>query len=61
MSTTPPLSTFMVTSSNENIFRFTGPLWGKSTGHLWIPLTKPVTRSVDVFFDLRLNKRLSKQ
>ena len=29
--------------------------------HRWIPLTKPVTRSVDVFFDLRLNKRLSKQ
>ena len=27
----------------------------------WIPLTKPVTRSFDVFYDLRLNKRLSKQ
>ena len=27
----------------------------------WIPHTKPVTRSFDVFFDLRLNKRLSKQ
>ena len=25
------------------------------------PLQRPVTRSVDVFFDLRLNKRLSKQ
>ena len=24
----------------------------------WIPLTKSVTRSFDVFFDLRLNKRL---
>ena len=26
-----------------------------------IPHTKPVTRSFDVFFDLRLNKRMSKQ
>ena len=31
------------------------------TGHLWIPRTqRPVTRSVAVFFYLRLNKRLSK-
>ena len=30
-------------------------------GHRWIPLTKPVTRSCDVFFDLRLNKQLGKQ
>ena len=30
-------------------------------GTRWIPHTKPVTRSFDVFFDLRLNKRLSKQ
>ena len=29
------------------------------SGHRWIPLT--VTRSFDVFFDLRLNKRLNKQ
>ena len=27
----------------------------------WVPHTKPGTRSFDVFFDLRLNKRLSKQ
>ena len=27
----------------------------------WIPRTRPVTRSFDVFFDLRLNKLLSKQ
>ena len=33
----------------------------ESTGHRWIPLTKPVTRSSDVFFDLCLNKMLSKQ
>ena len=30
----------MMTSSNGNIFRITGPLWGESTGHRWIPLTK---------------------
>ena len=29
-----------MTSSNENIFRVTGPLWGEFTGHRWIPLTK---------------------
>ena len=27
----------------------------------WIPSQRPVTRSFDIFFDLRLNKRLSKQ
>ena len=30
----------MMTSSNENIFRVTGPSWGESTGHRWIPFTK---------------------
>ena len=30
----------MMTSSNGNILLLTGPLWGKSTGHQWIPLTK---------------------
>ena len=48
-----------MTSSGENIFRVAGPLWGRFTGHRWIPLTK--WRSFDVFFDLRLKKRLSKQ
>ena len=38
----------MMTSSNGNIFRV-------------FPAQRPVTRSFDVFFDLRLNKRLSKQ
>ena len=27
-------------SSNGNIFRVTGPLWGEFTGHRWIPGTK---------------------
>ena len=30
----------MMTSSNGNIFRVTGPLCGEFTGHWWIPLTK---------------------
>ena len=30
----------ILTSSNENIFCVTGPLWGEYTGHRWIPLTK---------------------
>ena len=30
----------MMTSSNGNIFRFTGPLCGEFTGHPWIPRTK---------------------
>ena len=48
----------MMTSSNGNIFHVTGPLWGKFTGEF--PSQKPVTRSFGAFFDLRLNKRLSK-
>ena len=52
---------FMMTSSNENIFRVTGHLCGDSPVHGEFPTQKPVTRSSDVFFDLRLNKRLSKQ
>ena len=45
----------MMTSSNGNIFRVTGHLCGE------FPAQRPVTRNFDVFFDLRLNKRLSKQ
>ena len=30
----------MMTSSNGNIFRVTGPLYREFIGHLWIPLTK---------------------
>ena len=51
----------MMTSSNGNIFRVTGPLCGEFTGPGEFPTQRPVTRSIDVFFDLRLNKRLSKQ
>ena len=51
----------MMTSSNGNIFRVTGPLCGDFTGPGEFPTQRPATRSFDVFFDLRLNKRLSKQ
>ena len=59
---------FMMTSSNGNIFRVTGfcagnspetagnsPVTGEFSSH------RPVTRSFDVFFDLYLNRQLSKQ
>ena len=51
----------LMTTSNGCIFRVTDPLYGEFTGDRWIPSQSPVTRSFDVFFDLRLNKRLSKQ
>ena len=50
----------MMTSSNGNIFRVTGPLCGEFTGPGEFPTQRPVTRSFDVFFDRRLNKRSSK-
>ena len=51
----------MMTSSNGNIFRVTGPLCGEFTGPGEFPTQRPVTRSFDVFCDLRPNTRLSKQ
>ena len=52
----------MMTSSNRNIFRVTGHLCGEFTAPRWIPRTKASdASSFEVFFDLRLNKRLSKQ
>ena len=51
----------MMTSSNGNIFRVTGPLCGEFTGSGEFPTQRPVARSFDVFFDLCLNKPLSKQ
>ena len=51
----------MMTSSNGNIFRVTGHLCGEFTGPGEFPAQRPVTRIFDVFFDLSLNKRLSKQ
>ena len=53
----------MITSSNGNIFRVTCHLCGAGNSPVpgEFPTQRPVTRSFDVFFDLRLNKRLSKQ
>ena len=51
----------MMTSSNGNIFRVTGPLWGNPPVTEEFPSQRPETRSFDVSFDQRLNKRLSKQ
>ena len=50
----------MMTSSNGNIIRVTGHLCGEFTGHRWIPRTKASDAGLGIFFDLRLNKRLSK-
>ena len=50
----------MMTSSNGNIFRVTGLLCGISPVTSEFPAQRPVTWSFDVFFDLRLIKRLSK-
>ena len=49
----------MITSLNGNIFRVTGHLWGEFIGEFTAQM--PVTRSFDIFFNLHLNKRLSKQ
>ena len=45
------------------MFRVIDPLCGEVPGPRWIPLKRPgpVTRSFVIFFDLRLNKRLSNQ
>ena len=45
----------MMTSSNGNIFRVTGHLCGNSPVPGEFPAQRPVTRSFDGFFDLRLN------
>ena len=53
----------MMTSSNGNIYRVTGHLCGESNSPVpgEFPAQRPVTRSFDVFFDIRLNKRLGKK
>ena len=54
-------SLFTMTSSNENGFRVTGHLCGEFTGPRWIPRTKASDAGLWCFFDLRPDKRLSKQ
>ena len=51
----------MMTQSNGNIFRVTGPVWGESAGHQWIPWQRPVTQNFDDIFDEHLDKWLSKE
>ena len=51
----------MMTSSNGNTFRVTGPLCGEFTGHRWIPLTKASDAELWCFLWSALNKQLSKQ
>ena len=56
------MHTIVMTSSNGNILRVTGPLWGEPPVTGGFPSQRPVTRSFDVFFDLCLKKnRLSRQ
>ena len=47
----------MMTSSNGNNFRVTGHLCGEFTVPGEFPAQRPVMRSFDVFYDLRLNER----
>ena len=51
----------MMTSSNGNIFALLALCAGNSPVTSKFPPQRPVTRSFDIFFDLRLNKWLSKQ
>ena len=51
----------MMTSSNGNISALMALCAGNSPVTGEFPAQRPVTRSFDVFFDLRLNIRLSKQ
>ena len=52
----------IMTSSNGNIFRFTGPLCGEFTDQRWIPLTKGQWREALMFSLIcALNKWLNKQ
>ena len=51
----------MMTSSNGNISALLAIYAGNSPVTGESPSQRPVTRGFDVFFDLRLNKRLSKQ
>ena len=51
----------IMTSSNENIAALQDFCAGNSRVTVELPIQRPVTRSFDGFFDLRLNERLSKR
>ena len=52
---------YMMTSSNGNISALLALCAGNSPVTGEFPAQRPVTRRFDVFFDLVLNRRLSKQ
>ena len=54
-------NTPIMTSLNGNNSCVIGPVWGESIGHWWFPSQRPVARTFDVFFEIRLDKRLNKQ
>ena len=66
-----PFSWFIIPCRHQNaictwwrhqiIFRVTDHLCGEFTGQRWIPRTKASDAVLWCFFDVRLNKRLSKQ
>ena len=56
-----PVMFLMMTSANGNIFRVTGHLCGQFTGPRWIHRSKASDVELWIFFDLRVNKGLSKQ
>ena len=55
------IGSVLMTSTNGSIFRVTAICAGNSPVPGEFPVHRPVTRSFHVFFDLRLNKPLSKQ
>ena len=55
------ITNFSIVYSNGNIFRVLALCDGNPPVTGGFPSQRPVTRSFGVFFDLRLNKRLSKQ
>ena len=52
---------FHGTSCHGNTFCNTGPLWGKFTGHGWIPFTRASNAELWCSFVVSLNKLLNKQ
>ena len=61
MSLTGKISEQNLVTHIGNIFLIIDPVCGNSTATGEFPSQMRMTQSFDVFFDLRLNKRLSKQ
>ena len=57
----PQICHLIMTSSNGNTLCITGSLCGESTMTGGFPSQRQVTWNIDIFFDLCLNKSLSKQ